>query len=103
MASHSNNYESQVLRMKKLSAEKDGKNIIFKSARHNLREIQAEQGADSHIDQNKTPSNKILEGASDAAGVAACATKLMNDANISSLRKDAVLGIEIILSLPSFE
>lgn len=101
MASHSNNHESQALRMKKLSA-KEGKNIILKSARHNLREIQAEQGADSHIDQNKTPSNKTLEGASDAAGVAACAIKLMHGADIGSLRKDAVLGIEIILSLPSF-
>ena len=87
----------QFLRIKKL---KFG-GIIQQAASHNLREIQAELGADSHIDPIKTCTNKILRGADNAAGVARQAKILMLEAGIKSLRKDAVLGLEVIVSLPS--
>ena len=85
----------QFLRIKKL---KYG-GIIQLAASHNLREIQAELGADSHIDPLKTCTNKILRGADNAEEVARQAKILMLEAGIKPLRKDAVLGLEIIVSL----
>ena len=87
---------AQFLRIKKLK----GSGIITVAARHNLREIQSEIGADSHIDTTKTHLNVILQGCGRAADVAAEAVKLMDQAKLSPLRKDAVRGLEIIFSLP---
>lgn len=89
----------QLLRAKKLT----GGGIIAAAARHNLREIQAEKGADSHIDPRRTSQNDILRGAALAGDVAAEATARMEAAKVEQyrkLRKDAVRGLEIIFSLP---
>ena len=86
---------AQVLRIKKLK----GCGIITKAARHNLREIQAEVGADSHIDPLKTSQNIILRGGFLATDVARRADDLMAQENVKSIRKDAVLGVEILFSL----
>jgi hypothetical protein len=89
----------QLLRVKKLT----GGGIIVNAARHNLREIQAEIGADSHIDPCRTSLNVILRGSSLAAEVAAEAAAMMETAKVEQfrkLRKDAVRGLEIIFSLP---
>lgn len=86
----------QVLRVKKLK----GGGIINIAARHNLREIQAETGADSHIDPRRTVQNIILQGAGAAIEVAAEAIRLMEQADVLPLRKGAVVGLEIIFSLP---
>ncbi len=96
MIGHSKNQDVQILRIQKLK----GKNIILKAARHNLREIQAELGAHSHINSLKSRQNQILEGASNASEVANQAMKLMEESGALPLRKDAVLGLEIIFSLP---
>ena len=85
----------QFLRIKKL---KYG-GIIQLAASHNLREIQVELGADSHIDPLKTSTNKILRGADNAEEVARQAKILMLEAGIKPLRKDAVLGLELVVSL----
>lgn len=77
-----------------------GKDIVRIAAKHNLREIQAEIGADSHINPALIGLNQILAGAATAAEVAAFAERLMNDASVGNLRRDAVRGIEIIISLP---
>jgi Plasmid recombination enzyme len=84
------------LRVKKLK----GGGIIKVAARHNRREIQAELGADSHIDPARTRLNETLQGAATPDGVAQLAKDLMCGAGIGKLRKDAVLGIEAVFSLP---
>lgn len=89
---------TQVLRIKKLK----GGGIIATAARHNLREIQAEIGADSHIDPLKTSLNVVLRGAGRAADVAAEAVRLMEQAQLKKpLQKNGVHGLEILFSLPS--
>lgn len=84
------------LRVKKLK----GGGIIKVAARHNRRDIQAELGADSHINPARTCTNETLLGAATADGVALLAKELMHGAGIGKLRKDAVFGIEAIFSLP---
>ena len=84
------------LRVKKLK----GSGIIKVAARHNKREIQAELGADSHIDPARTCLNETLQGAATPDGVALLAKDLMRGAGIGKLRKDVVLGIEAVFSLP---
>lgn len=86
----------QVLLIKKLT----GASIVFVAAKHNHREIAAELGAASHIDPARTILNRVLRGENTAAGVAAYATSLMQSADVKTLRKDAVRGIEFIVSLP---
>ncbi len=92
---------TQVLRVERLK----GGGIIKKAARHNLREIQAELGADSHIDPLRTSQNVILRGAGLADEVAALAKALMDEAKEKypkmKSRKDQVLGVEALISLPS--
>jgi hypothetical protein len=90
---------AQFLRIKKLT----GKAIIEVAARHNHREILAELGQASggRINPTQTKFNRILRGHSTAAAVAAEAKALMDTAGIKALRKDAVLGLEIIFSLPT--
>lgn len=89
---------TQVLRIKKLK----GGGIIATAARHNLREIQAEIGADSHIDPLKTSQNVVLRGAGRAADVAAEAVNLMEQTQLKKpLQKNGVHGLEILFSLPS--
>lgn len=89
------NEHAQMLRIEK----QRGCSIIKVAARHNLREIQAEIGADSHIDPSRTYLNIILRGAGLAVDVATNATGLMEQAKALPLRKNAVVGLEIIFSL----
>lgn len=84
------------LRFKKLK----GAAIIRAAARHNRRDIQAELGADSHIYPERTHLNQTLQGAATSDDVAKLAKDLMRGAGIGKLRKDAVLGIEAVFSLP---
>lgn len=82
------------LRVKKLK----GAGIIQAAARHNLREIQSEQGASGPIDATRCHLNQTLAGAATADGVAQQAKELM--AGVDTLRKDAVMALELVLSLP---
>lgn len=88
--------EAAFLRFKKLKES----GIIKKAARHNRREIQAELGADRTIDPKRIDLNQTLRGAAKADDVALAAKNLMQAAGVRPLRKDAVLGIEIVFSLP---
>ena len=87
----------QYLRLKKLS----DRDIVRVAAKHNLRELQAELGAGSHIDHTRIGLNKVVAGADTAAGVAAEAERLMRDAGVGTLRRDAVRAVEIVVSLPA--
>lgn len=91
------NSDRQYLRLKKLT----GRDIVRAAAKHNLREIQAEIGAGSHIDSARISLNQVIEGAVTAAGVATYAEHLRQDAGVGKLRKDAVQAVEIIVSLPA--
>jgi hypothetical protein len=99
---------------------------VLGAARHNLRELQAELGADdSRIDARRSYLNEVLCGPRDAAGVAALAVALMDDCGIAVaddriltsekaaklpggaplngakvLRKDAAHAVELVVSLP---
>lgn len=84
------------LAVKKLT----GPNIITSAARHNKREIQAEIGASSRIDATRSNLNQSLGGPLDAAGVGQLAKDLMAAAGVVKIRKDAVMGLECVFSLP---
>jgi len=73
-----------------------GPGKVLAAARHNLREIAAELGADSHIDSSRTQFNRVLAGPESAAEVAA----LADAATPARLRKDAVRAVEVVISLP---
>jgi hypothetical protein len=85
-----------VMLIKKLK----GKGIITAAARHNKREIQAELGATGTIDTTRSCSNEPLRGPSTAAGVGQLAKDHMTAAGVVKLRKDAVMGLEFVFSLP---
>jgi len=84
------------LRIKKLK----GSGIITVAARHNRRVIQAEMGATGSIDPTRSSLNETLVGPLTAADVGQLAKDLMTAAGVTRLRKDAVMGLEIIFSLP---
>lgn len=80
-----------------LNAKKlKGAGKVLIAARHNLREIQDELGADGYIDPAKSRLNVILAGPHKAVDVAA----LADDAMPSKLRRDAVRAVELVISLP---
>jgi Plasmid recombination enzyme len=84
------------LRIKKLK----GGGIITVAARHNRRVIQAEIGASGSIDPTRSVLNETLAGPSTAADVGQLAKDLMTMAGVTKLRKDAVMALEIVFSLP---
>lgn len=84
------------LRVKKLK----GGGIVTVAARHNKREIQAEKGATSSIDPERSHLNYTLAGPAAAGDVGQLAKDLMTAVGVVKLRKDAVMGLEIVFSLP---
>lgn len=91
------NADRQYLRLKKLT----GRDIVRVAAKHNLRELQSELGAGGHIDHRRIGLNQVLVGADTAASVVADAERLMQEAGVGNLRRDAVRGVEVIVSLPA--
>ena len=87
----------QYLSIKKLT----GKDIVRAAAKHNLRELQAEMGAASHIDPSRSGLNQVIAGSDHAAGVDAEGKRLMREAEVGKLRRDAVRAVELIISLPT--
>lgn len=78
-----------------------GKNILLIAARHNKRTNQGEISKSLKIDSNLSHLNESIMGATTPEGVAELAKSLMEQVGIKTLRKDAVLGLECIFSLPS--
>ncbi|MES2362384.1 MAG: plasmid recombination protein [Pseudomonadota bacterium] len=74
---------------------------LLVAAQHNHREIQAELGADSHIDATRSHLNHTIAGHSTAAEVVAQANARLARAGIKveSLRKDHVQAVELLFSL----
>jgi hypothetical protein len=79
-----------------------GKDIVLIAAKHNLRELAAELGADSHIDASKIKNNIVLAGRKTAAGVAGFEAELLASIEFTrAMRKNTVRAIELIFSLPA--
>jgi hypothetical protein len=83
-------------RLKKLK----GGGILLAAARHNRRTIQAELGADGHIDPTRSHLNITLCGPPGPDDVPKLAKAAMQAAGVGKLRKDAVVGVEAVFSLP---
>ncbi|SEO43695.1 Plasmid recombination enzyme [Duganella sp. CF517] len=77
--------------------------VILNVMRHNARELQAEIGigAESGIDPSRIHLNVTLHGPATADGVASAARDAMREHGIVAPRKNATLGIEIVVSLPA--
>jgi hypothetical protein len=75
---------------------------LLDAARHNLREIQAEHGADGHIDPKRIAQNAVMRGPLTAAEVLRAADELFAGAGVETdnLRKDYCQAIELVFSLP---
>ena len=74
---------------------------LLQAARHNRRQIQAEQGARSHIDSGRTCQNETIAGPDTPEAVAALALGMMAGAGVvvSKLRKDYTQAVELLFSL----
>lgn len=70
---------------------------MLAAARHNLREIQSELGAAGHIDARRSRLNVVMTGPQEAAEVAQLADSMMP----SKTRRDAVRGLELVVSVPA--
>ena len=77
-----------------------GKNGIEEALKHNRREIQQERGADGHIDDGRIALNYSLHGEGNAREIALRAKVAMLEAGIEAPRKNGVMGVEILFSLP---
>jgi hypothetical protein len=67
-----------------------GKPKLLAACRHNLREIQAELGAQSHIDPTKSANNLVLKGGQTSSEIMEEAERLIANSDVRVLRKDAV-------------
>ena len=72
----------------------------YNALRHNLREIQAELGADSHIDPRRTHLNQVIYGHNSATVCNTLRTRILQRLNLTKPRKNAVHAIEIMVSIP---
>lgn len=67
--------------------------------KHNMR-VWDEKGAPAHIDVTRTPLNYCLIGQGSPQSIATEAKVLMLRAGIETPRKNAVMGVDVIFSLP---
>jgi hypothetical protein len=76
---------------------------LLQAARHNLRDIQKELGANSHIDATRIGLNEVIAGPGTPTGVAALALELMAGAgvDVGKLRKDHTQAHELLFTLPA--
>ena len=78
-----------------------GSGKVLVASRHNKRLIQAEQGADSHIDAARICLNLSLHGPDSPEAVARLAKECMAAAGVRPQKKNAVLALEHVFSLPA--
>lgn len=76
------------------------KNGVLEALKHNKRTLQAERGADAHIDVTKTHLNYALAGHAPPETIAIHAKVQMLKVGIETPRKNQVMAVEIIFSLP---
>jgi len=85
-----------LLRLKKVK----GKNGVLSALKHNKRALQAERGAGASIDPLRTPLNYALTGVDTAEQIDRRVKVLRAEAGIDKLRKNGVMALEVVFSLP---
>lgn len=78
-----------------------GKNILLIAARHNKRTNQSEISKSEKINPSLSHLNESFMGGKTPEEVAELAKSIMEKNGINKLRKDAVLGIECLISIPT--
>jgi hypothetical protein len=87
---------SHIIRLGKVK----GENGVLVALKHNKRTLQNERGANSNIDVARTPLNYSLTGDSTPETIARLTKAKMIMAGVDKVRKDAVMAVEIVFSLP---
>ena len=77
-----------------------GKSGVLEALKHNKRTLQAERGAGANIDVTRTPLNYALAGADTPEYIARHARAQMQYAGIETPRKNQVMAVEVLFSLP---
>lgn len=77
------------------------KQSLLTAARHNLRDIQSELGANSHIDAGRMGLNEIIAGPDSPAGINALALVRMAGIGYKPKRKDFTQAHELLFTLAS--
>lgn len=77
-----------------------GKSGVLEALKHNKRTLQAECGAGANIDVTRTPLNYCLTEIATPEAIATHAKVQMVKAGIDVPRKNGVMAVEIIFSLP---
>lgn len=77
-----------------------GKNGILNALKHNKRTLQAERGASANIDAFRTPLNYSLTDPATPEQTDLNAKVLLVKAGIDKPRKNGVMALEVIFSLP---
>ena len=77
-----------------------GKSGILDALKHNKRTLQAERGTGANIEATRTPLNYALAGVDTPEYIARHARAQMQYAGIETPRKNGVMAVEIIFSLP---
>jgi hypothetical protein len=77
------------------------KQSLLTAARHNLRDIQKELGAGSHIDAGRICLNEIIAGPDTPAGINELAQALMAGIGYKPKRKDYTQAHELLFTLAS--
>lgn len=88
---------SQLLWLGSIVSKKGG---VLEALRHNKRALQAERGASANIDVTRTPLNYALAGADTPENIATHAKVQMVKAGIDTPRKNGVMAVEVLFSLP---
>lgn len=78
----------------------NGKNGVLGALKHNKRTLQAERGAGANIDPLRSSLNYSLTGSDTEEQIDRRAKVLMVEAGIDKPRKNGVMAIEVIFSLP---
>lgn len=77
-----------------------GKGGVLEALKHNKRTLQNERGACANIDVTRTPLNYTLAGADTPEAIAMHAKVQMVKAGIDTPRKNGVMAVEVLFSLP---
>ena len=77
-----------------------GKSGVLEALKHNKRTLQAERGAGANIDVTRTPLNYCLTESNTPEAIATHTKVQMVKAGIDTPRKNQVMAVEILFSLP---
>lgn len=88
---------SHIIRLGKLK----GENGVLEALRHNKRTLPTKRGISTHIDASRTPLNYPLASGDKPEAIALLAKIQMLKAGINKPRKNGVMAVEIIYSLPT--